>query len=76
MALRKAEEEIELLRRERESEIVSTESYYSRLQLDLRGWRPFRECRSIKDVFDLFDSMEGRALAAEERLTEIESRNP
>lgn len=34
----------------------------------IRSYKPFRECRSINDVFNLFDSMEGRALAAEERL--------
>jgi len=34
----------------------------------IKSYKPFRECRSINDVFNLFDSMEGRALAAEEQL--------
>lgn len=34
----------------------------------IRSYRPFKDCHSIHDVFCLFDSMEGRALAAEESL--------
>ena len=34
----------------------------------IRSYKPFRDCHSIHDVFCLFDSMEGRALAAEEKL--------
>ena len=34
----------------------------------IRSYKPFRSCHSIHDVFCLFDSMEGRALAAEEKL--------
>jgi hypothetical protein len=33
----------------------------------IKSYKPFRECRSIHDIFCLYDSMEGRALAAEER---------
>lgn len=32
----------------------------------------FRGCRTIGDAFNLFDSMEGRALAAEQRLAELQ----
>ena len=34
----------------------------------IKSYKPFRNCRSIHDVFCLYDSMEGRALAAEESL--------
>lgn len=34
----------------------------------IHSYKPFRQCHSIYDVFCLYDSMEGRALAAEERL--------
>jgi hypothetical protein len=34
----------------------------------IRSYRPFKDCRRINDVFFLYDSMEGRALAAEQRL--------
>ena len=34
----------------------------------IQSYKPFRQCRSIYDVFCLFDSMEGRALAAEEQV--------
>jgi hypothetical protein len=33
----------------------------------IRSYKPFKNCRSIHDVFCVYDSMEGRALAAEER---------
>ena len=33
----------------------------------IRSYKPFKDCRSIHDIFCLYDSMEGRALAAEER---------
>jgi hypothetical protein len=36
----------------------------------IKSYKPFRQCNSIYDVFCVFDSMEGRALAAEERLKE------
>jgi len=38
----------------------------------IKSFKPFRGCNSIYDVFCVYDSMEGRALAAEERLAEIE----
>jgi hypothetical protein len=34
----------------------------------IKSYAPFRGCNSIYDVFCIYDSMEGRALAAEERL--------
>lgn len=33
----------------------------------IKGYKPFRNCSTIYEVFCLYDSMEGRALAAEER---------
>ncbi len=33
----------------------------------IKSYKPFRECRSINEIFCLYDSMEGRVLAAEER---------
>jgi hypothetical protein len=34
----------------------------------IQSYKPFRQCHSIYEVFCLYDTMEGRALAAEERL--------
>ena len=34
---------------------------------EIHSFAPFRECRSIHDIFHLYDSMEGRALLAEEQ---------
>lgn len=31
----------------------------------IKSYKPFKNCRTIHDVFCLYDSMEGRALAAE-----------
>lgn len=36
----------------------------------IKSYKPFRGCNSIYDVFCVFDSMEGRALAAEEKNSE------
>lgn len=35
------------------------------------GYRPFRECTSINEIFCVYDSMEGRALAAEEKVKNL-----
>jgi hypothetical protein len=36
-----------------------------------KGYRVFRECTSINEIFCLYDSMEGRALAAEEQIKKL-----
>lgn len=43
---------------------------------EFNGYKPFREAKvtSVYEAFCLYDSMEGRALAAEEKLAAIESR--
>jgi len=64
-----AEENMRLLTR-----IEGLEHQVHSQQSAVQGYKPFRECRSIYDVFCLYDSMEGRALAAEERLAEREDR--
>jgi hypothetical protein len=40
----------------------------------IKSYKAFRNCRSINDVFNLYDTMEGRALTAEEKLRQIEQR--
>ena len=72
-ALRASQAQVRQLRHDLNEEISSTTAYYSQLQSQLRGFKPFRECRSIQDAFNVYDSMEGRALAAEERLSLNES---
>jgi hypothetical protein len=68
--IRALEHEIEHLRRDIEFDATATEVFSGRLQSLLNSYAPFRGCKSIKEVFDIYDSMEGRALAAEERLAE------
>lgn len=71
MDLRKAEARIKELEADIENETSSRNFYSSALQSELRSYKPFRECKSIQDVFNVYDSMEGRALAAEESFNEI-----
>lgn len=71
MALRKAEKEVSRLRNDIENESTSMSVFYSRLKAYLRSYAPFRDCRDIREVFNIYDSMEGRALAAEERLENV-----
>lgn len=68
MALRKAEDEVTRLRSDIDNETSSSQAFYARLESEIKAFRPFRQCRSLQDVFNVYDSMEGRALAAEERL--------
>lgn len=42
----------------------------------IKSYAPFRGCNSIYDVFCLYDSMEGRALAAEEMLKSKSASSP
>ena len=65
--LRTVQGELEHLRHDMQEGVSSTRAYQAHLQSDIRGYQPFRECRTLQDVFNVFDSMEGRALAAEER---------
>lgn len=69
MEIRKVEAENSRLRMDIENESSSTVVYNSKLERDINAFRPFRGCRSLWDVFNRFDSMEGRALAAEELAT-------
>lgn len=40
----------------------------------IQSYKPFRQCRSINEVFFVYDSMEGRALAAEEQVKHWEEK--
>lgn len=42
---------------------------------DIQSFKPFRECTTIQGIFQVYDSMEGRALAAEERLKQRPPRS-
>jgi hypothetical protein len=41
----------------------------------IKSYKPFRNCSTIYGIFCEFDSMEGRALAAEEALREMREAN-
>lgn len=72
MALRKAEREIRKLRAANEQ--LDHEAGHGRA-MESEIERRFKNgARSVTDAFNLFDSMEGRALAAEERLLRIRNR--
>lgn len=72
--LRLLEHDYNVLRQDIEDETTSTRAYRERLLGQIHSYRVFRECQSVQDVFNLFDSMEGRALAAEERATAAEQQ--
>lgn len=43
------------------------ERYYARLASDIKATAGvFRDCRTLRDVFNIYDNLEGRALAAEQ----------
>lgn len=68
MELRRAQERIDLwMRRAQQAEMAveRLECEVGSLSTAMTSWKPFRDCHSMKDVFDVYDSMEGRALAAE-----------
>jgi hypothetical protein len=71
MELRKVEAERDDLRKDVEYERTSITAYMERLKTHLNSFKPFRECHTIQDVFNVYDSMEGRALAAEESLSKL-----
>lgn len=48
-------------------EIEDLEGMVGTQESQIRSYKPFKDCCSIHDIFCLYDSMEGRALAAEER---------
>lgn len=54
------------------TEVESLESQLTAQESAIQSYKPFRKCHSIHDIFCIFDSMEGRALAAEERLAQVE----
>ena len=70
MELRKVEEmaESQMQRAlEAEREIEKLECKVSSLTTNFRSFKPFANCDSANEAFFVYDSMEGRALAAEER---------
>jgi hypothetical protein len=69
--LRAYEAEVEHLRHDIEFETTASRVFSGRLQSLLNSYAPFRGCRSLQDVFNRYDSMEGRALAAEEKLAAL-----
>lgn len=64
--MRELEAEVEKLRLDISEDISNDRAYHARLESDIRGTASaFKDCRSLHDVFNVYDSMEGRALAAE-----------
>lgn len=55
-----------------ERDIETLECRVSALTADFKSYKPFRNCSSANEAFFIYDSMEGRALAAEERVAVLE----
>lgn len=73
-ALRFAQDENARLRDEIDSEFAA--EYHSRIAGDIRSIAAFKTCSTLRDVFNLYDHWEGRAIAAEARLAAIVARRP
>jgi len=76
MALRKAE----LSAEEWQARALKAELQVDVLELrvdgqlsEIQSYQPFRACRSIREIFCLYDSVEGRAIAAEEELKTLKT---
>lgn len=70
LELRKAEQRAdEQLERalQAERELEAAQCQIDSLSTAMRGYKPFRECRGMSDVFNVYDFMEGLKLAAEDR---------
>jgi hypothetical protein len=75
MELRKAEQAAEdQLQRalQAEREIETLECRVQALTTNFKQYKPFKNCDSANEAFFVYDSMEGRALAAEERVQQSE----
>lgn len=75
LALRKVCDEFHALQFRVSEEITNDEYFYGRLRRSLATIPKFKDCISLHDVFNLFDSLEGRVLAAEERLARLQGSN-
>jgi hypothetical protein len=73
MSLRKAEARIAELLSDIHNESSYSAGFYAALGCSIQSFKAFKHCRSLQDVFNLYDSMEGRALSAEEKLAKNSS---
>ncbi len=67
MELRRVEEENAHLRQQMNEQYWDQVAFSAHLKTFIQSYRPFRKCETLQDVYFVYDSMEGRALAAEER---------
>lgn len=66
LALRLVIEEFRRLQLQVSEEITNDAYFYGRLRSSLALIKPFKDCISLHEVANLFDSLEGRVLAAED----------
>lgn len=74
MELRKAEaaaEQYQARALEAEQRVESLEYQVNGQLSEMQSYQPFRGCRSIYEIFCVYDSVEGRAIAAEERVGQL-----
>lgn len=67
MELRRVQSENEHLRQQMNEEYWAMTTFSAHLKTHIQSYRPFRKCATLQDVFNVYDSMEGRAMAAGER---------
>jgi len=64
MEIRRLQEENAHLRQQMNEEYWNQTAFAAHLKTLIQSYRPFRKCETLQDVFNVYDSMEGRALAA------------
>lgn len=74
MELRRLQDQVRDLLADVSDETTFYRDYHAKLASDVQQFKPFKKCRSLTDVFNEFDSMEGRALAAEEQVVDLRRR--
>jgi hypothetical protein len=73
LALRATEQQAIALMNQVHEQTAPSRRLQALVTASIRSFTPFRECDTLQDVFNVYDSMEGRALAAEKTLREYET---
>jgi hypothetical protein len=75
LELRKTQQELTKLREEVSDESLFYREYHAKLASDIPlVCAAFNKCSTLRDVFNVYDFMEGRALAAEESLAQLRAQ--
>lgn len=74
MALRKVEDEVERLRADINNETTFSQRFYNQLESIIAGYSVFKTCRTIQDIFNLYDSLEGEKISLAEKNEQLKQQ--